>query len=439
MSTGSRKMEARNLLAVCSALVMLCGAVIGQTLPAGHPPMNGPALDAGALPPGHPPMGGAATLPALPPGHPSMDGAPMDAGALPSGHPPMGGAATLPSGHPPIESMTGGAAVKAVKGSITIHALPGAAGGAAITNTPIVVELYHQGVVLKKWDTTLDAAGLATISDINVVVPCQPMITLTYKGLLQQAVGPVIAPDAPDAKFDMKVFEGTDERPAFKVSMRHVIVRWAENGAGVLVTEMLSVENPAEKAWLGEEHEGGKFTFGLPLPANAVDVQPIDGFDEQTVHVHKEGVLNGSPLFPGQTQFRVNYAVPAVEGVVNLSFGAPADVAQMKVFVPAEGATVTAAGLISGPRIDMGEQHVRSFNGVDIKMGQSVSLAVSGLVATDTAKPASAKDFSPKNVAIAGVILIALCGVGVLFLKKPNPAKATVKSGDGPTRKNRKG
>jgi hypothetical protein len=397
------------MITVCAAAILfvMAGLATGQSLPANHPRPEGGAPQ--GLPPGHPPMGGAGGM----------------SGAMPPGHPPLA-PTTAPA-----------------KGSITIRALEGRAGGGPITNAQILVELYHQGIVLQKWDAQLNAEGVATISDIPVRVPCQPLVTVTFKGLRQQAVGPVLTPSSPTAAFDMKVYEGTEERPAYTVAMRHVIVKWAENAAGILVTEMLSVSNPADHAWIGDKREGeggGRSTFGLPVPAGAQEVQLMGGFDEDSALVTKEGIVSGSPLFPGQTRFQVGYAIPAHDGAVNLTITAPADVGQMMVFVPAEGATIAATGLSGGQPMSMGEEAVRAYQASGIKKGQTVSLAITGLTAAATAPgPAAAeaaKGFSARNVAIGGGVLLALCGVGVLLLKKPKPASAPAGDSDAKSRRN---
>lgn len=392
---------------VWAGVALLSGMALGMpaTLPAGHPAVGG-AGGAGAgampgtMPPGHPPMGGGA-----------------GAGAMPRG---------MPAGHPPLDQM--GATTAPAKGSITVHVVSGGAGGGPVASAPIVVELYHQGVVLQKWEAQLNAQGVATIPDVLVKVPCQALVTVKYKGLEQQGVGSLMMPGNPNGTVEMTVWEGTDVKPEYTVGMRHVIVRWAEQGGGILVTEMMSVVNPTERAWLGEAHEESRTSFGLPLPAGAQDVQLMGGFDEATAHIHKEGVLHGSPLFPGATRFQVGYAMLAKDGTVNLTLAAPADIGQMMVFVPAEGGTVMATGLEGGQTMSMGEEKVRAFRAAGIKKGQTVTLSIAGLTAgagvAGSVADSGSKGLSAKNVAIGGGVLLALCGVGLLFLKKPKAAAA---------------
>ena len=48
----------------------------------------------------------------------------------------------------------------------------------------------------------------------------------------------------------------------------------------------------------------------------------------------------------------------------------------------------------------------------------------------------TARDATPKNLLIAGILVIALCGIGVIFLRRP-AAKAAGK--DGATQSKQKG
>ncbi len=387
------------------------------------------------LPAGHPAIGGA--VGPMPAGHPAIGGA--DA-PMPAGHPAIGGAdAPMPAGHPAMGEA--GTTMPTVKGSIEIQAIAGTKDGTPVGGESVTVELYHQGIVLKKWDLTLDAKGAGVINDIPVRVECQAMVTVRHGGLEQQGIGPVLDPANPTQHIDLKVYDATQTKPEWTVNMRHVIVQWAEGGEGISVTEMISAENPTDRAWMGQARDGKVYTFLLPLPAGATGVRLMGGFDESATQITNEGIYSGGPLFPGQTQFRVAYMVPAVNGTVSLPITAPADIGHMMVFVPAEGATVTAQGIEGGDKMSMGEeQQVRAFHGKDIKAGTTATLTIAGLSGKLAGEKADGvKELSAKNVAVAGAVLIGLCGVGVLFLKKPKGAKAGAKTGENRAGNARKG
>jgi hypothetical protein len=384
--------------------------------------------------------------------------------ALPPGHPPMGaeagpaGTAKLPKGHPSIEDMMAAAAqtqdqpastAPAVKGTISIHLVPGTAGGSSLANEPITVELYHRGAVLQKWEVKTNAAGAATITDVPAQVPAHALVTVNHKGLLQQAVGEVLEPANPQQTIEMRVYEGTDARPAWTVAMRHVIVRWTPSTPGLEVTEMLSATNPSDRAWLGDKHASGekidRTTLILPLPANASDVQLHAGFDDGGTAVQNNAIVSSSPLFPGPTQFRLSYTVPAPGGVASLTITAPnAPVGHMMVFVPADATTVKATGLQGGQPMSMGAgggmaapgatgeaQQVRAFSAADLAPGQTATLAFTGIVPGPEPTPDGAdaapdapvkKDKTAQTVAIGGALLIAVAGTGFFFMKKPKVA-----------------
>lgn len=340
--------------------------------------------------------------------------------ALGQGMPPGRAPVGLPPGHPPMDmgAMTQGA--PALRGSLTVQATSGTVKGAPIGNTTVLVEFYHRNTVMRKSDLILDDKGFGELKDIPLNVPVQPMITITHKGLTQQALGPVLDMLHSQEKVEIRVFEPTDEKPSVSIGMRHVIMDWATDGSGVVVNEMLTVTNPADRAWLGEQHEKTRFTFKLPLPAAAKDVQLLNGFDENA-HIHADGVYHAAPLFPGQTQFRVTYVMPADKGKVDLPIQMPEDVGMMMVFAPADEVAIAATGLEGGAPMKMGDHAVRAYRGNGLKAGTTASLAITGLTSSVAPAQVDPGIFTAKNVVVAGGALIALVGVAVLFTKKPKP------------------
>jgi hypothetical protein len=384
----------------------------------------------GALPPGHPPMGAAGGT-AMPPGHPPMGGA---AGkTLPPGHPPMGGSAgagapsmaDILSANPNIE----GAATRpaAVTGSLTITAVPGTAGAPAIAKEPVTVELYHRGSPIKKLELPLDKDGKVVFPDLPVMPPVQALVSINHGGLLQQIVTPELNPQDPNQTLQMRVFETTEQMPAWSVAMQHVIVQWSQDGTSARVTEMLSCNTPGDRAWIGTKTADTKrVTLALPLPPGADQIE-LGGLDEEASTIQDGKLVTSSALFPGRSEIRIGYIVPAKDGNLELPIAAPAYVGALKVFLPADETQVTATGLTGGDPVAMGGGNIRMFQAQGLAAGTTVNLSIKGIKPTpvdehDHAAPVAQGKFSARNVAMAGAFLMVLGGLALMLMKK-NPSK----------------
>jgi hypothetical protein len=398
-----------------AAALALAGVTFAQA-PLGTTP--------GAMPPNHPPMPGA-TGTAMPPGHPPMGGAAGSAGTLPSNHPSMG---DILSANPSPAGMPGSATrPAAVTGSLVVTALPGTSGAPAIVNETVTVELYHRGPPLKKYELPLDKQGKATFPDLPVMPPVQALVSIKHGGLLQQIVTPELNPQDPNQTIQMRVFETTDDMPAWSVAMQHLIVQWSQDGTSARVTEMLSANTPGDRAWLGNKTPDNKrVTLALALPPGADQVELGGSFDEEASSIVDGKLVTASALFPGRSEFRLSYIVPAKDGALELPIAAPAAVGTLVVFLPADDTQVTATGLTGGDPVDMGQGKIRMFRAQGLQTGAIANLSIKGIKAAaidEHGAPAVATSkFSPRNVAMAGAFLLVLGGLALMLMKK-SPSK----------------
>ncbi|HUO09482.1 MAG TPA: hypothetical protein VM008_14330 [Phycisphaerae bacterium] len=337
--------------------------------------------------------------------------------------------AQLPPGHPSMEQMNAAATQTSAKGSLTVSLVPGTAGAVAPANEPVTVELYHRNAPVKKYDLTTDAHGKVSIPDLPIMPPVQALISVKHAGLLQQIVSPEMNVAAPTQSLEMKVYESTDAEPAWNVAMQHMILQWDTARKAVHVVEMLATNSPADRAWLGNPTPTGRVTMAIPLPPGASDIELGGGFDEQSTQLLNGKLLTADPLFPGRTEFRISYNIPADNGSAQLVISAPAAVDNLIVFAPADGATLTPTNLLGGDIMDAGQGKVRMFRAQNLAAGATATLTISNLLSSAplSATPAptgSDNPLSAKNIAIGGAFLLALVGVGMMLVKKPQAKKA---------------
>lgn len=404
-------------VALALAGVSFAQATAPATLPPGHPPMGGAAT--GTLPPGHPPMGGAGSMG-------GMGGMGGGQGALPPNHPSM---ADILAANPNTSTTMPATRPAVTSGSLTITTIPGTAGAPAIANVPLTVELYHRGSPIKKLELNLDQEGKVTFPDIPLMPPVQALVSITHAGLLQQIVTPELNAQNPNPSVQMRVFETTDETPAWTIPMQHLIIQWSQDGNSARITEMLSASTPGDRAWLGNKSADNKrTTLSLQLPPGAQNVELGGSFDQEASSLVDGKLITSSALFPGRSEFRLGYFVPVKDGNLELPISAPATVGTLVVFLPADDAKVTATGLSGGDPVDMGGQgKVRMFRGQNIQPGAVASLSIKGIkpppdAHADHSAPAAVGRFSARNIAMGGAFLMVLAGIALMLMKK-SPGK----------------
>jgi hypothetical protein len=351
---------------------------------------------------------------------------------------PATGAASqpgLPAGHPPIGEMMGGAAgtrgmmggastAARLSGTLNITVIPGSANPTSTGHEAVTVTLLREEMPLLTMELKTDEGGKLTIPDIPLMPPVQVVVAIHHAGLLQQAEVPPLTPDTPERSLTLKVFDTTEEKPAWAVAMRHVFIEYAPDRKSASVMEMMQVDNPTDRVWLGTKAAGGligvaekKTTLTLTLPAEAGDVEWSGAFDEKDTQKEGGKLVTGSPLFPGTSEFRVSYTLPVKGGAVELPITAPAAVGTLIVIVPADGTSVTGPGLEGGEKMDMGngQGSVRMFRATKLAAGTTMTVAIRGLGGGNL-----------RNVLIGGAFLLVLVGVGVGLMRKP---KAKTKKG----------
>lgn len=338
-----------------------------------------------------------ATRPALPAGHPDIGGVSASKPALPAGHPDVGGGQgtgpadpSLPAGHPAV-----GGPVAAF-GTLTVRVQQGTKGGPAVARDLVVVDLYNsRGAVVRSVSGTLDAQGAATFERLPLAVPFQPLVRVTHGGVEHTAVGNVMDGRHSGQQVRMTVYEWTETPPAWSVTMRHVIIDPTPEGV-VSVTEILSVQNPTDRAWVGRaDANGARVTLVLPVTPGADRFEFPAGQQARSVRKDENRLAYTAPLLPGASEFQISYSVPVTNGKARVALAAPADVGNTMVFVVDRGATVNVENLQASGSHDMGGAKALMFGASNVKAGAQAVLTL-------TVPPAAAAGRSGKGRADAG-------------------------------------
>jgi hypothetical protein len=361
-------------------------------------------------------------------------------GELPAGHPPISGMA--PNATPtPMQAMQPGTTQPAIFGTLTVRAVQGtAAGGQAIGELPATVELLMGDQVIDKKELKLAKDGTLRLDNVPLSMNITPVVKVNYNGVEFTAQGGVMDGAHAEQQVQVPVFESTETAPAWTVKMQHVMLEPSVDGMRVM--EMLAVENPTDRAWVGAPTgaDGKRRTITFALPPGAKEVSFGGALHDCCTTVEDGKIYNSMALVPGISQYRIGYTIPVANGNADLAFKTIAPVAHLMVFVPDDGSTVKADGIANSGVTDMGGGKTRFYRGTELATGAAVKLSISGITARASAT-AAATGTSPargavavssrggsaqtaKLIAGAGALTIFVVGGMLLMFKAPRSRKA---------------
>jgi len=325
----------------------------------------------------------------------------------------------LPAGHPTIPGMSP-TTQPAASGTITIHAIQATKGAAPLGQQTVKVQLVHRGRIFRELETKLDDKGTATIANLPLVMPFQAQAIINHAGVDYAGVSDWIYADQPAGEIELKVYETTEAAPAWNIAMRHVAMDW-QNGM-LVVREMVAIESPSDRTWIGQAQPDGKrTTVKLPLPAGVDKVEAGGDLEQSAVAVKDGSLVSSMPLEPGVTKMRYAYVVPMTARKASLSVVAPVPVRHMMLFAPDDGTTVRATGLESLGTQSMGEGRMQMFQGSELGAGFRIDVNVTAPAPVASAHtPAS----TTRIIVIVGAVVVLLIGAGIfLFKKSPTAGK----------------
>ena len=360
-------------------------------------------------------------------------------GELPAGHPPIGGMKTNPTA--PMQAVQPGTTQPAMFGTLVVRAVQGTAGGPAIGELPVVVELLMGDQLVDKKQLKLAADGTLRLDNIPLSMNVTPVVKVTYNGVEFTGQGDVMDASRAEQQVQVPVFETTETAPAWTVKMQHVMLEPTVDG--VRVIEMLAVENPTDRAWVGGPAgaDGKRRTLAFALPTGAKDVSFGGALHDCCTVIEQGKVFDSMALVPGVSQYRIGYTVPVEKGKADIAFATVAPVKHLMVFLPDDGSTVSADGMGDAGVADMGGGKTRFYRATDVAAGTAVKLSISGITAraaatatgdasgTGAVARAAAVNTrssaqTAKLIAGAGGLTIFVVGGMLLMFKAPKSKKA---------------
>ena len=305
--------------------------------------------------------------------------------------------------------------------TLAIRALQGTKDGPKIGAEGVVVELFRDGGQPEKIETRLDEHGVAILENLSLDRPFQPRVTVRHGDVGYHAVGKTMDAAHPEQQVTVTVYETTEQRPAWTVQMRHIILHPSDNG--LHVTETIAVHNPADRLWLGSPSAMGlRTTLELDLPRGARGINMGAGFDARSTRIIASRVIHTGALQPGRSLFRLGYTVPTHDGHAQLVVVAPAPVERLVVFAPGQDPDLHSEDLEKGEVYSVKGKAMRLYQKTNVAAGAKLALTLGSTMHHPHPQPDQSKDESlhrSRMLAGAGGGAILVVALAVLVIRRP--------------------
>jgi hypothetical protein len=275
-------------------------------------------------------------------------------------------------------------------------------------------------------ETRLDEHGVTVLENLPAGMDVQPVVHVVYKDMTYQKVGAMLNAANPQQSLEVTCYEATESMPDWVVRMWHVMMD--RRPPGLFVTEVLVVEHPGQRTWLGTgASEGAKpVTTSFALHERAQDVRLSAGFHDWCCTTQTPGrLVNHLPLMPATTEFKFNYLVPAEDGEVVLDFVAPAPSDTLLVIFPDDITVQSAEGLGLSGTDRGGPRPVVAYTTANLAPGDRARLTLADLTAAPILADGGGGTASIAKIAAAvGGGLLLVLAVVVVLVKSGRSAPA---------------
>ena len=312
------------------------------------------------------------------------------------------------------------------QGKLAIQVVQGTEGGPAIGDVDVEIDYYHNNASIKHSTAHLDENGVVVVEDVPLALAVRPVVRIQHAGVTYLEAGPAMDAQNPEAVVKLTAYEVTDDAPAWRVAMRHVMVQPTPEAAQI--SETLVVENPGDHTWMGgpADQDDRRTTVLVSLPEGAHDVHLVRGFHGWCCTSLKGRELAVQmPLMPGRATFEYSYHVPVQSGRAGVEIGADARIDSAVFIVPDDGTKVEAVGVQEMEPQEMGDFRARMYQAQGIESGQDAGIVLAGI--TGPPAPMTSSAGMARIVALVGGGAVACLIVLVVILR--SMGKARVQTG----------
>ena len=340
-------------------------------------------------------------------GYPGMKSSRSSRGAVASADEPAG---LPPGGTPPPATVSGLKALFADDDAALPTSGPGLLTGQVrdvVSQSPVLegllvtLAMVRGDEVVKEAHAETDPSGKFVFRDLATDGSVSYQVSVIYQGV-RYATAPIVFEAGRNrAETTIDVYPSGPAPGKARVKGTHVIL--APMGDAVQVTEMIFIENPEDKALIGDAD--GIVTFVLQLPKTASNLSVDQGLQRDQISVGDGNLYYEGPIYPGTNQVVISYLVrPATGWTFERRMAMPVEM--FDVFVKARSLEVESGVLGPGEHLDMrGTPFVR-YHGGPFDAGTLLSFRLKA--GTTPAAPTGAGGLSAVPIAVMVALFVSL-------------------------------
>ena len=286
-------------------------------------------------------------------------------------------------------------------GVIEGQLLQGTAGGPALPQADVTLNIYQQTELLATRAATVDADGGFRFEALPLDVGYYFLVETDYGGI--RYTSPILAFSGPDfSEFRvgptsistlLPVYETTTDSRGVHVARANWIV---EHEPGfLLIGQVFTFGNRFDRTFVGAETEanGEATTLALPLPPNAQDIELQDGEIGGVYRLSGEIVYDTRPVPPGESsrQIFVRYRLPFDSDSAEMTFPVPYEIGQLNLLVADLPGLAVDVSLADDERATSSQETIQgvlfSRWSAPVSADANVRVALRGLIAAGALDP----------------------------------------------------
>jgi hypothetical protein len=199
-----------------------------------------------------------------------------------------------------------------------------------------------------------------------------------------------------------------------KADRLHIFLDFSNPGI-VQVVELYLISNTSDQVLVSDKTGGGILEFSLPTGAQNLQFQ--DSVLGQRYLQTGTGFADTAPVKPGVSSDQVLFAFDLpYSKKAQISLPISINVDAVSAMIPVEGYKLKSSQLVDGGVRNNQGMNFRLFTGESLKEGSTLDLTISGTTVTKS-DSTSKININPVLFS-AGVLLLAVSGVGLYFYQK---------------------
>lgn len=288
----------------------------------------------------------------------------------------------------------------------------------------VTLQAYDNMLPSITFETVASRDGVFTFKNVEIPSGRIYIASVEYNGqqfTSQPSMHPGVAEDLTQKVIDLSIhiYESTTDKSVVKADRLHIFLDFSSPGT-VQVAELYLISNTSNQVLVSADPNAGILEFALPKEAQALQFQ--DSVIGERYIQTASGFADTVPVKPGLSTDQVLFAYELpYNNKAQISIPISVNVDAVSVMVPVDGIKLKSNQLTDGGVRNNQGMNFRLFTGENFKTGSTLDLSLSGNTGTH-ANSTSRVKIDPVLFG-AGVLLLAVSGVGLYFYQKQKSNK----------------